>query len=105
MSTHTTTESYTVADVDCGDVISNGYNGSCGLLTEGVGQPGGVSALAEVDVDEVDAGGFEANESFVGAGGRCRKIAEGEDFRASGSENLNGLHSALDASGRHSDYL
>ncbi len=52
----------------------------------------GVAAFAEVGVDEVDAGGFDADEGFARARGGCGKIAEGEDVGGAGGEDLDGLH-------------
>jgi hypothetical protein len=59
-----------IAGFKGGDIGGDGYDGACGLLAEGVGELGGIAALAEVGVDEVDAGGFDANEGFAGAGSR-----------------------------------
>ncbi len=67
------------------------------LLAERVGERGGIAALAEVDVDEVDAGGFDADEGLAGAGGGRGEIAESEGVGGSGGEDLDGLHGCLDA--------
>ncbi len=78
---------------DDGDVGAEGDDGACGLLTQDVGEVSGIAAFAEVRVDEIDAGGFDADEGFAGTGFGCWDVAEGEDFWASGGEDLNGLHS------------
>jgi hypothetical protein len=79
-------------------VFTKCNNDACGFLTKGKGERGGIAALAEVNIDEVDAGGFDADKSFSGAGGRRREIAEDEGVGGAGSEDLNGLHGWLDAS-------
>ena len=81
-----------IAGLEGGDVGSDGDDDACGLLAEGVGEFGGVAAFAEVGVDEVDAGGFDADEGFAGAGGWSGEIAEGEDVGGAGGEDLDGLH-------------
>ena len=81
-----------VAGLEVGDVGGYGDDDACGFLAEGVGEMGGVAAFAEVGVDEVDAGGFDTDEGFAGAGGWCGKVAEGEDIGGAGGEDLDGLH-------------
>jgi len=80
-----------------GNAVTNGDDGPGGLLSESIREFGRVTALAEVDVNEVHTGGFEANKGFARSGCGSRQIAEGEDFGSSGGENLDGLHGALDA--------
>ena len=53
---------------------------------------GGVAALAEVRINEVDAGGFDADEGFARARGWRGKIAESENIGRAGGEDLDGLH-------------
>jgi len=53
---------------DCGDVSRDSDDDARGLLTQRVWELRGVAALAKVGVDEVDAGGLDADESFAGAG-------------------------------------
>jgi len=86
---------YAVAGFEGGDVGGDGDDGACGFLTEGVGEFRGVAAFAEVGVDEVDPGGFDADESFTGAWGWRGKVGEGEDVGGSGGEDLDGLHGWL----------
>jgi hypothetical protein len=74
------------------DVRGDGDDGAGGFLAEGVRKIGGIAAFAEVGVDEVDAGGFDADESFAGAGGWGGKVAESEDVGGTGGEDLDGLH-------------
>ena len=81
-----------VAGFDVGDVGGDGDDDAGGFLAEGVGEMGGVAAFAEVGVDEVDAGGFDADEGFAGAGGWGGEVAEGEDVGGAGGEDLDGLH-------------
>ena len=69
---------YSVAGLDRRDVSAERDNGACGLLAESVGEMGGVAAFAEVGVDEVDAGGFDADEDFAGTGRGSGKIDDGE---------------------------
>jgi len=88
---------YTVSRLDRGDAIASRDNGSSGLLAKGVGEFGRIAAFAKVDIDEVDARGFESNKGFTGTGSRRGEIAESKDFGAAGSEDLDGLHSRLDA--------
>jgi len=57
-----------VAGLDGGDVRGNGDDGAGGFLSGDEGQFGGVAPFAEVDVDEVDAGGFDLDEGLTGAG-------------------------------------
>ena len=57
-----------IAGLEGGDVRGDGYDGAGGFLAEGVGELGGVTAFAEVGVNEVDAGGFDADEGFPGPG-------------------------------------
>src|SRR5580698_6977811 len=68
-----------IAGFKNGDIWRNGDNCTGGLLAEGIGKFRGVTALTEVGIDEVDAGGFDANESFAGARSRGGKITESED--------------------------
>jgi hypothetical protein len=100
-----TAPGHPIADFYGGNAVAKSDHRSGGLLPGSVRERSRITTLTKIDVNKVDAGGFEANERFSGTGSGSRQIAEGEDFRASGSENLNGLHSALDASGRRSDYL
>ncbi len=59
---------YAIADAVFGDIGGELDDGAGGLLPEGVGEGGGIAAFAEVGVDEVDAGGFDADEGLPGAG-------------------------------------
>ena len=86
---------YAVAGFEGGDVGGDGDDGAGGFLAEGVGEFGRVAAFAEVGVDEVDAGGFDADESFAGARSWGGKIAESEDVGGAGGEDLDGLHGWL----------
>ena len=86
------TPGYAVAWFDGGDVGGDSDDDAGGFLAEGVGEFGGVAAFAEVGVDEVDAGGFDADEGFAGAGGWGGEVAEGEDVGGAGGEDLYGLH-------------
>ena len=52
-----------------GDIRGDSDDGAGGLLPEGEGELRGVAAFAEVGVDEVDAGGFDADEGFARARG------------------------------------
>jgi hypothetical protein len=81
-----------IARLEGGDVWGDGDDGAGGFLAECVGELGGVTAFAEVGVDEVDAGGFDADEGFAGAWGWGGEIAEGEDVGGAGGEDLNSLH-------------
>ncbi len=81
-----------IAGLEGSDIGRDGDDGACSLLPEGVREMGGVAAFAEVGVDEVDAGGFDANEGFAGAGSWSGEIAEGEDVGGTGGEDLDGLH-------------
>ena len=81
-----------VSGFDGGDIVGDGDDGACGLLPEGVWKLGGVTAFAEVGVDEVDAGGFDSDERFAGTRSGGGKIAEGEDVGGTGGEDLDGLH-------------
>src|ERR1700733_4312227 len=51
-----------------GTGLANGDDGSGCLLTEDVGELGGVTAFAEIDVNEVDSAGFDPAECFPRAG-------------------------------------
>jgi hypothetical protein len=86
---------YAIAYLELGGAaggFAESYDDPCGFLAESVGELGGIAALAEVDVDEVDARGFDADESLAGTGRRCGEIAEGESIGSTGDENLNSLH-------------
>ncbi len=56
--------------------LAESDDGSGCLLTENVGEFGGVTAFAEIDVDEVDSAGFDADEGLAWAGGWRGKIAK-----------------------------
>jgi hypothetical protein len=86
---------YAVAGFEGGDVGCDGDDGAGGLLAEGVGEFCGVAALAEVGVDEVDAGGFDADEGFAWAGGWRGEVGEGEDVGGAGGVDLDGVHGWL----------
>lgn len=88
-----------ITGFECSDIGRNGDDGAGGLLPEGVREVRGVAAFAEVGVDEVDAGGFDANEGFAEAGSWSREIAEGEDVGGAGGKDLYGLH--VDARVQH----
>ena len=81
-----------VAFLEALDIRAEGGDGAGGLLAEGVGELGGVAAFADVGVDEVDAGGFDADEGLAGAGVGSGRV---ERVRTSGPpvfEDLDGLH-------------
>jgi hypothetical protein len=99
-----TAPGYAVAYFNVGDVIADSNDYTCGLLAEGVGEFGWVAAFPEVDVDKVDAGGFDSDKSFAGTGSWSRQFTKGEHVGASGGENLNGLHFELDADVRDNDF-
>ena len=82
-----------ITGLEGSDIGRDGDDGAGGFLPEGVRKMGGVAAFAEVGVDEVDAGSFNANEGFAGAGRWGGKIAESEDVGGAGGEDLDGLHS------------
>ena len=58
-----------VSGVELGDVRGYGDDGAGGFLAQDVGESCGVAAFAEVGVDEVNAGGFDADEGLARAGG------------------------------------
>ncbi len=72
--------------------LAESDDGSGCLLTENVGEFGGVTAFTEIDIDEIDSAGFDADKSLAWAGGWRGKIAKGENVGGSGGENLDGLH-------------
>jgi hypothetical protein len=51
-----------------GDTIANRFDDAGGLLAESIRQGRGISAFAEIDVDEIDAGGLNADECLTWAG-------------------------------------
>src|SRR5215469_12825685 len=80
-----------------GIAVAERDDDACGLLAERVWEGCGIAAFAEIDVDEVDSGGFDADECLAGAGAWSGKITYGERFRAAWLKDLDGLHEWLDA--------
>lgn len=76
------------------DIRGHGENRAGGFLAERVRQPGGVTAFAEVGINKIDAGGFDADERLTGGGCRVGKLGEDENFRTAGMIYLNGSHSS-----------
>ncbi len=73
---------------------TEGGDGSGSLLAGDEGQLDGIAALALVDVDEVDAAGFDAHQRLAGARFGRGEIAERHDFGSAGMGNLDGSHGA-----------
>ena len=81
-----------IAGFKSDDVRRDGNNCTGGLLPEGIGKFRRVTALTEVGIDEVDAGGLDADQSFAGARSRGGKITESQDVGGTGGEDLDSLH-------------
>ena len=82
-------------EAEVGGAVDGGAEGddrAGGFLAEGVGEGRGVAAFAEVGVDEINAGGVDAEESFAGAGDGVGKVLEGKLFGAAGFEDLDRAH-------------
>jgi len=81
-----------VTGLEGSDIGSYCDDDAGGFLTKGVREMCGVAAFTEVGVDEVDAGRFDADESFTWAWRWCGKIAEGEYVCGACGKDLDSLH-------------
>ena len=85
---------HAVAGRDLGHRRADGFDRAGGLLANGQGEVGFVKSGAEIDVDEIDAGGGDAHQRLVSGGLRNRKFHQLQLFRAARLLHLNGFHNA-----------
>ena len=83
-----------VANFDAANVRPNANDDARRLLAGDERQRRRVAALAQVDVDEVDAAGLDLDERFAGAGRGGGQLAELKHFGPAGLGDLDRSHNA-----------
>src|SRR6185437_15180002 len=72
--------------------VSDFRNDACRFLSIDERQWRWITTFTKVNVDEVDARGFDLNERFVWFWRRNRQVNRGQHLRPAGFRNLYGLH-------------
>ena len=84
-----------IPDLDVGDACPDGRDHACALEAEGQWQRRLVHAGAEIDIDEVDAGGGELDQGLARARRGLGHVVERERFGTTRGVNAYGFHGHL----------
>src|SRR5262249_53581824 len=81
-----------ISDREVGDTLPESDHGAGGFGAWNEWQRHVVHAAAPIHIDEIDAGGSDANEQLAGTGDRVRDVLVAKNVWASGLVYTDGLH-------------